>query len=171
MKKAFAGVLIAQVLSFFGLGAAALEIQNFKSGLVCPDPVKGIGSGWICFQAEEIPITGQGKCTYDGKENPCTWYGFEFDYRDAGKSERISCVTTSSRPIHYGDPDSANENGLTTLEWTFDLKPGSGRYYNPQYSVFSPQEEETTVSDETVCSASGAVIFRQTFRATYPKAD
>jgi hypothetical protein len=145
-----------------------LEIENFKSGLVCPDRTGDVGKGWICFETEDVAVTGQGRCTYNGEEAPCTWYGFQFDYRNAGSGERISCVTTSSEPIYYGDPDNADEAAVTTKEWAFELEPGSGRYYNPQYSLSAPQRDQTLVSDETVCSANDGIIFRYKIRTTYP---
>src|SRR3546814_7048738 len=91
----------------------ALEIQNFRSGLLCDVDKKfttgDIPISWICFETETIYVTGQGQCTFDGQEKKCSWYGYEFDYSNASEEDEIKCVSTSSVPVPIGTPKGAEK--------------------------------------------------------------
>ena len=80
----------------------ALEIQNFRSGLVCEFEEEisdiEIPISWICVETETVYVTGQGRCVYDSRDEHCTWYGYEFDYTDATEGDEISCTYTSVLP-------------------------------------------------------------------------
>jgi len=151
----------------------AVEIQNFRSGLLCDVdeefPIGKVPIRWICVETETIYITGQGRCTYDGRKEKCTWYGFEFDYSDAGEEDEITCASASSLPANIGTPTGVEENDVTAHEWSFTLPPGNGHYFNPQYSVAAASLDQQTSNDtETLCSVNGKELFR--FRRTiiYP---
>lgn len=156
----------------FGLATApshALEIDNFRSGLLCDiDEEFSFGDvpiRWICFETEIIYVTGQGQCTYDGREEKCTWYGYEFEYSGATEDDEISCVSTSSLPGNVGNPKGVDETGVTVYEWSYKLPPGDGHHFNPQYSVAAASlDQETIRPEETVCSVDGKELYR--FRTT-----
>lgn len=148
----------------------AVDIKNFKSGLVCPSRESGkIGEGRICFETETVQITGQGKCIFNGQELPCTWFGFEFDYAAAEVGEQISCRSKSSFPINFGNPDGIVAEDTNAFEYVLDLEGSKGRFFNPQYAVFSAtspggREKE----EETICSSGSEELFRFKFRFIYP---
>lgn len=168
-------VAFAVFLGFFTINAAseAVEIHNFKSGLVCPvQPNRNNehrSGGWICFETETVNITGQGRCVFDGEEMPCTWYGYEFDYNSAAVDDEIACVSTSSESGDIGNPEQIEKSDATTYQYSIKLEPGTGRYYNPQYSVFT-RLGEPVVRDETICSVAGQELFRFQFQLIFPNA-
>lgn len=47
-------------LSCVGFQAYGLEISNFKSGPMCGINMDDMG--WVCFEDEEIHVTGQSSC-------------------------------------------------------------------------------------------------------------
>lgn len=154
----------------------ALEIQNFRSGLVCELELElsdvDMPIEWICFETETVYITGQGRCVYDRKDEHCTWYGYEFDYTGAVEGEEIFCTSTSVLPHNEGTPKGVNKQDVTYSEWSYSLPPGDGHHYNPQYSVFGFQDEiESLDSDETVCSIYGKELFRFRFMTIFPALD
>jgi len=101
------------------------RIENFRAGLNCSDHVR---IGWICFETEEILVTGQDRCTYDKEEVMCTWYGFEFDYFGAGESTTIECVARSSVPVNIGNPSEVLNESVTESRYSFALEPGDGHF-------------------------------------------
>ncbi len=152
----------------------ALEIQNFRAGLVCELELEisddvDLPVEWICFETETVYITGQGRCVYNQEDKHCTWYGFEFDYTGAVEGDEISCTSTSVLPANLGSPKGIDEEDVTVSEWSYSLPPGDGHHYNPQYSVFGMQDETETVdSDETVCTYDGKELYRFRFTKIYP---
>ncbi|WP_444957792.1 hypothetical protein [Microbulbifer sp. ZKSA002] len=62
------------LLAFISIPIQAIEISNFKSGLMCG--INKDDMGWVCFAQEEIKITGQSSCISNGNEFKCTWYGY-----------------------------------------------------------------------------------------------
>lgn len=80
--------------------AAALEISDFRAGLACTNTsVRDDTSGWICHVTEDIFVTDQGRCRYNGKDELCTWVGFEFDYRGAKPWDQLECTLEHSQPV------------------------------------------------------------------------
>lgn len=150
----------------------AVEIQNFRSGLLCDIDVEvatgDVPISWICLETETIHITGQGQCTYDGQEEKCTWYGYEFDYSNARAEDEITCVSTSSVPTNIGSPRGVEAENVTVHERSYTLPPGSGHHFNPQYSVARARLDEQSVHDETVCSVDGKELYRFRFTKIYP---
>ncbi|GAB4393746.1 MAG: hypothetical protein Tsb0032_14290 [Kiloniellaceae bacterium] len=151
----------------------ALEIQNFRFGLLCEidgrDTTGDLPISWICFETEIIHVTGQGQCTYDGRKEKCTWYGYEFDYSNASEEDEIACVATSSIPTNIGTPKGIEAEDVTIHEWSYTLPPGDGHHFNPQYSVARASlDQQSTNGSETVCSLDGKELYR--FRSTtiYP---
>lgn len=65
-------ILIA-ILLFFSLSVSAIEISDFKSGLMCG--INKDDMGWVCFEQEEINVTGQS-------------HGAEYARRQRGQADR-----------------------------------------------------------------------------------
>lgn len=151
----------------------ALEIANVRSGPACPKPGDTTRQvGRICFQAEDIHITGQGACVYDKDEVPCTWYGFEFDYSGAMEGDKITCAYTTSEPADVGDPDGVTNAASTSGEYELKLTPGASHIFNPQYSVFQYAiAQSPNVRDVTVCWFGERELFRINFTLIFPRAD
>lgn len=174
MIRKCACVFLALVVGISAGPGFALEIQNFRSGLVCEleleisDDVR-LPVEWICFETETVYITGQGRCVWNREDKHCTWYGFEFDYTDAVEGDEILCKSTSALPGNLGSPTGIDEEDVTVSEWSYSLPPGDGHHYNPQYSVFGMQDEAETVnSGETVCTLDGKELYRFRFTKIYP---
>jgi hypothetical protein len=158
----------------FGSPSQAIEIGNFRSGLVCPynsdNNNKRQTSGWICFETEAVYITGQSRCTFDGNERPCTWYGFEFDYSKLAGDEEITCKSKYSEIGNIGNPDGVLAEDTNTFEYSFKLRSDASHFYNPQYSLFSSSaKHEKIITDETVCSVDSQELFRFKFQLMFPK--
>lgn len=154
----------------------AMEIQNFRAGLVCslelevPDSEIKIPVSWVCFETETINLTGQGKCTFNKQEKHCTWYGFQFDYTDADVGDEITCNSKSDSPRNLGNPTEVTEEGVTEANWQISLPPGDGHYYNPQFTVLPVYVENAHFSTtETVCEFDGIELFRFRFTVNYPE--
>ena len=125
----------------------AIEIDNFKSGLVCGDPNV---SAWVCHEAEKIYITGQGKCTYNGESKPCTWHGFEFDYKNHKKGDVINCIYKTTHAASIGNPKEIIGKDLTEKEFELTVPYGSGYFFNPQYSILATFPPESHIRKEGV---------------------
>lgn len=166
--------LAAALTVFCGCDASTqeFEISNFRFGKVCPyaTDVDGanVRDGWVCFETDTIRITGQGRCTYAGRELPCTWYGFEFDYSGVPEGAKVSCVAKSDTPSNYGDPEAVRSEGVSEQRYEFDLPAGAGRFFNPQYSVFEATAG-ATIAENTVCSIDDHEVFRFNSRLVFPK--
>lgn len=150
----------------------ALEIQNFRAGLLCDLDAKfatgDVPINWICFETETVYVTGQGQCTFDSQEKKCTWYGYEFDYSNASEEDEITCVSTSSVPVTIGTPKGVEKKNATVHEVSYTLPPGNGHHFNPQYSVSAASRNQESHETETVCSVGGRDLFRFRFTTIYP---
>lgn len=152
---------------------AAIEVQNVRSGLVCPDPdntkFESQFESRICFETEKILITGQGDCIYDGEPQHCTWYGYEFDYTNATSEDLVSCVITSSEGQNIGNPHEVTVPDARHYEYSYSLNPGNGHYFHPEYAVFSYSDDlGFSIEEELACSANGTELFRIKREFVYP---
>ena len=118
--------------SIFPVASIALEIQNFKSGLVCeyrPNSVNRLRPPpWICFETETVYVTGQAECIYAGEPVQCTWYGFEFDYTNAKDDDEVSCIALSDAPVTIGDPKQIEKRDTQTFEFSVNSPPPERRW-------------------------------------------
>lgn len=156
--------------------SGAIEIQNFKAGLVCEQNFESSEAvatvSWICFETETIYVTGQGDCVYDRRDEQCTWYGIEFDYTDATADDEIRCVSISTTPANLGNPKGITDKSVSKSEYEMTLEPGDGHEFAPGYSVSNSKPGyEGVHSDETVCSLDGEELFRYRFTTIYPNLD
>ena len=151
--------------------AEDFEITDFRSGLVCHSHPEYDG-GWICHVTEDIYMTGTGQCVYDGRNIPCTWYGFEFSYKNAPDGMRLSCQSKWSQPGNFGNPDGEIETAVKIQSYQLELTQGNGRFYNPQYSGLSADSMTgEVIVDETSCSYQDNEVFSLKFKLIYPNAE
>src|SRR5687768_5008900 len=137
MKRKYRSFLLAPILLGISLPCAAIEVANVRSGLVCNDASRSTaGGGWVCHETQDILVTDQGRCTYDGKQRPCTWIGFEFDYAHAGEGTKLQCVSESSAPTRTGNPQAELAVEVTSQPFELELAGASGHFFNPMYWVF-----------------------------------
>lgn len=148
---------------------APVEITNFRFGLVCSHTRRTEDeSGWICQPTQDIPITDQGSCIFNGEKKRCTWYGFEFAYKAAQPGAKLQCTTQASRPFTAGNP-SEELGESTTHSYELELEQRQGRFFNPQYTVFAVRSKENSdIRHTTVCRSEGAVVFEYSFTERYP---
>ena len=148
----------------------ALEISNFKSGLACTNTsIRDDTAGWICHVTEDILVTDQGGCRYNGKDQLCTWIGFEFDYRGAKPGDQLECTVEQSQPTAFGNPKEELDPGATSQEFVVPLEKAEGHFYNPQYFTFTTRPPETALLLNTGrCSFEGTTVFHYTYRLRFP---
>jgi len=53
-------------LAVISFNSYSIEIENFRSGLMCG--TNKVDMGWVCFEQEEILISGQSSCESMGEE-------------------------------------------------------------------------------------------------------
>lgn len=119
----------------------AVEIDNVRSGLVCgtneeAEPIRQPVPARVCYQTEEVYITGQATCELNGKSIPCTWYGFEFDYSGLAEDEIITCRSQGEFLSSFGDPQQIIASDVIDFEYTLGVPKGDGHFFNPQYTAF-----------------------------------
>lgn len=142
----------------------ALEINNFKAGYACTD---GKTFGSICHQTEDIYLTGQGTCVYNKKAKPCTWFGFEFEYKNYN-NEILVCHYQASDKISQGNPNEVLGVG-DKGNYSFKLDNQKGRFYNPQYMVLSFNSgEPSVVSTTTQCFVDDKLLFEFKHNVHFP---
>jgi len=154
------------ILFIIALNAQAVEIKNFKSGLVCTDKKT---FGWVCHNVEDIYVTGQSQCTFNNKSIPCTWYGFSFDYEKNRKGDVISCEYSSSDQAVVGNPKKIINDKSNVTSYTFELKEEKGHFYNPQYTGLSVSSVDKSLqTGYTVCKSKEGVLFDFSYRFHLP---
>ncbi len=156
--------------------AWAIEISNFKSGLACTNTrlSKDAKAGWICQPTEDILVTDQGDCVYDGQSKFCTWMGFEFDYKGATEGTKLQCASTMSEPVDSGNPRALVGKDLRSEEFEIPLAAGSGHFFNPQYYIFNVRtkaSKDASINQHTVCRTEGSKAFEYKFNIKFPLVD
>ncbi len=146
----------------------AVEIENFKSGLVCPYHPEKDG-GWICVETETVYITGQGTCVFGEVKKRCNWYGFEFDYSNITEDIEVSCISKHSKIGTFGNPDRITSDDVKVSDYKITLKPNDNHFFNPQFSTFNFSSDTKNVTHtETNCSVEGEEVFSFKFDLVYP---
>ncbi len=150
----------------------AVEISNFRSGLACTNSgSKTAKSGWICQPTEDVLVTDQGSCVYDGKTQSCTWVGFEFDYANAGADAKLQCLQESSAPTAFGNPEEVISQSVRSQDFEIPLKGDSGHFFNPQYFIFmTTQGGRSDLVVRGTCRSGSTVVFRYRFNVRFPSA-
>lgn len=89
-----AGVAAEPVFDAFPQqGAGAIALSGFRSGRLCEQTP---GGARVCQETVSIQVTGVDSCTQAGGSQPCTRFGFEFDYRGANPAVPLMCTASSS---------------------------------------------------------------------------
>ncbi len=164
-------LFLALVMIFTSFPSVAIEISNFKSGLACTktELTKDSG-GWICQQTHDIFVTDQGSCVYNGVTKPCTWIGFEFDYKLAEKATKLQCISETSEPTAPGNPNGVIAKNVKSQPYELELSGESGHFFNPMYYIFSLRLPSNSVLVDTyTCKADGKVLFQAKFNLHFPE--
>lgn len=164
-------LLVASIISI-GCGllsgsAAATEVTDFKAGLVCDS---GGENSWICLQTEDIQLTGQGRCVYNGDEEACTWYGFSFRYSKNKPGTELECEYERNIPASMGNPKEIVAENVSKGTYSLMLEEKEGTFFNPQYSVLAlRQPGAPNDSIATRCSIDGKEVARFRFNIIRPE--
>jgi hypothetical protein len=157
---------LAAVPAAAGDSVAQIEITNLRYGLVCgPDD-----NMRVCFQAADIPITGEGHCIFDHKPIACTWYGLSFDFKLAGDEAELHCHYTSNVGMNLGNPNGRSGDNVTSNDFTFTLKTADGpHYFNPQYLSYPEAHDGSTQELHEVCRFGDQVVYDILFKLHMPE--
>ncbi len=166
-------VIIGNIACSASPSGTVVYITNVKSGLVCLYKFEaGVGyldDAHVCFETEDIYITGQSECVFDGRAEPCTWYGYEFDYDNKSSSPVIlTCKYSSHEDTVVGNPDGIWGEDISSYEIT--LEPGKNHFSNPQYTVYRTGLGENPRRRVTVCGIEGQQAFVSEFNIHLPSA-
>ena len=145
-----------------------IEISNLKIGNVCFKDNTG-KDGNICRETNEIFVAGDNTCYFSGREMPCTWYGFEFDYNNPKNINSMSCLFESNRPYTSGNPNEIRAEETYSDAIDIPLEPGKNRFFNPQFVGLSYGEEgRNKTVHTTTCSIEGIELFTFELTIVYP---
>lgn len=169
LHNLIAAGLLGAALTFAITSAHAGEpvtITNFVAGAVC-------GSGKdarVCFDSQDVQITNEGRCVFNGKNIRCTWYGYSFDYTLApGKdSAELDCVAQSSEPDEVGNPTAILAKSATRVPYKITLRGAKGHFFNPQYTA-AISTDGTVSHYKQSCSYEGKELFQAELRLHYPQ--
>ena len=183
MRTQFGKIICLSFFVFSGATACTaaadpsnVEIKNVKSGLVCTHKIDETGAykndAHICFETEDIYVTGQGRCVFNGKNKLCTWYGFEFDYNNKTNAPvPLTCHFSSDRDTVLGNPEGIEDEDFSDAEistYEILLKPGKGHISNPQYTLLSLAGQGKTTVTLNKCEIEGQHVFDAKFNISLP---
>ena len=160
-------IIVGIMISSISFSVSAFEISNFKSGLACSDENT---IGWICFETDNILVTGQGTCVYGKEKIPCTWYGYEFEYTGNSAEVILNCEVKFPKPTTLGNPEGITHEDTDRVEFELEFPDTEGRFFNPLYiglndSVIGSEDQEIS----TTCLFQNEVIFEFTTKIIYPE--
>ncbi len=160
--------IVMSLIVLLSANVLGLEISDFKSGLMCG--INKDDMGWVCFESEDIYVTGQSSCQSQSEIMKCTWYGFSFDYSNAKVGQEITCHYTRSEPASQINLQSQSDHTRSSGSFTFTLDKSKGYFVNPQYSVLqtSGNRNEFRLTTATECFSEGKPVFNYKFTSIYP---
>lgn len=145
-------------------------IKNFTRGLICG---ANEAQRRVCFDTEEIQITGEGRCIFNGRPAACTWYGISFDYVLPKDGVKLECIWQSSHPANVGNPKALLQEGVTSGTFELDLKNNEGHYFLPQYLALlehpTYQAPGQILRVTQSCSYQGTKLFEFSFNRHLPE--
>ena len=150
-----------------------VEVTNVKSGLMClyntASNDKYEYDPRVCFQTEDIQVTGQGRCVFNGENKLCTWYGFEFNYDNKTDAAiPLTCHFNTDENQVHGNPKEVLGKDVTSFEIMLD--PGEGHIANPQYTLFRYAPDGHKKININTCEIEGREVFISRFTITIPEA-
>ncbi|OAJ93109.1 hypothetical protein [Vibrio bivalvicida] len=143
----------------------ALDIFNIKSGDLCENTE---GKRWVCHDNVDTYVTGQSRCMYNQNVEPCTWYGFEFEYKSYDEKTPLRCSLLSSYPMEFGNPKDL-EGKSDTQNFEFMLESSEGVFFNPQYMLLPRYGEAVVVEHRVECKYNEETVFESLKRFHFPK--
>lgn len=135
------GVLMAAGIGGSGVASAqvpdTLEVTGFRSGPVCGAGAGEVGrapSDSIC-PSRSVLMRGKDTCVYDGAEVPCTWWGFEFDYRHAVPNLPMVCIWERSVPSDEGNYAGVRSRNISVDTIAIHFPADSGHLFHPGFDT------------------------------------
>jgi hypothetical protein len=131
-----------------------IRITNVSSGPVCSD---AIGRSSVCGIETRIVVTGQETCTgTDGKQYPCTRYGYQYDYAGAEPGEVIECRSTRKSAFRSAG-----------MDYTLDLDAGAGRVFHPSWVPYEAVAQRTMLTEVHECTYRGRPLTTIEYLVSY----
>ena len=144
-----------------------VSITDLKVGLVCGSPE----SRRICFQTDDIQVTGEGRCVFNHQPTACTWYGESFDYELPEDQVELNCNWSSNIASNVGTPTGLDKPAAKEGTYKLVLKGRSGHFFQPQFTGFVEGDPTETEEMRQSCQYNGASVFDVVFRLHFPEPD
>lgn len=136
---------------------ARFAIGNLQYGPLCGSPE----GEKVCTQSSDVEITGKGRCVYDKREIPCTWYGFSFDYAPKEGVE-IDCDMVMDRTTNMGNPQGIVAKDASSMHYQIDLRGEGGHHVQAQYA--GSEGFKGVEQIKQICSYEGEKLFEVVLR-------
>ncbi len=156
-----------------GGAAKRMQIEGFRSGRVC---TAGSRPEEVCRVSMDIPITGQDRCRQAEGDVPCSWYGFEMNYRNAVPGEPMYCRTSADgedflgRMISKGMAAGGSPGGHDDDSADPAIpKEFSQIFEQVQRDVEKGRSLEGALSDITIVTEDGQVVGGPAGPSPYPR--
>src|SRR5258708_3617235 len=123
-------VVLAICQPLKGATANDLTISNLKYGLICGSKE----NRHICYQGGDIQITNESACTYNNHPEPCTWYGYSFDYTAIPTDEFLDCEWSSDQSVNLGNPHEELARKISRKAFKLPIYQNKTHFFNPLYA-------------------------------------
>lgn len=158
------GESVDPVFATFTGGPAAVWVSGFRSGPVCLEHGQ---PSTVCRTAVDIQVTGDDSCAQPDGSKPCTWFGFEMDYRNANPREPLTCQSAGTGEDFLGGvvsqlikaaPDNSGSNSeLGNFMGQLQNELNSGKSLDQVFAGITI----TTGDGTTLGGSTAAESFRQ----------
>jgi len=134
---------------------SVITLENASSGLICTDAQ---GQKSLCEPAIKILVTGEDTCNWPvGQQNPCTNFGYEFDYSGAKGGTHLECSRKRYNPRTGEQKDSYRR--------AIDGERGQVVYQS--FRTYAPVDERSIFSEVHDCSYLGEKVATIEFMIYY----
>lgn len=150
-------VLAGQSLQpgFYYHEPSVITLENASSGLICTDAQ---GQKSLCEPAIKILVTGEDTCNWPvGQQNPCTNFGYEFDYSGAKGGTHLECSRKRYNP-RTGEQNDSYRRAI-------DGERGQVVYQS--FRTYAPVDERSIFSEVHDCSYLGEKVATIEFMIYY----